>query len=427
MGFFDFMRSGNKIKVEETAEPQSMGSVEVNLVREKVMEYISEQMEKEREKTKELYVKIKDDFRQIKKLNNELWEKKFKSGERMDVPINMIKDNYAKKTLSLMNNAPEINTFDYSDINTFCSSTDRILKEMRNLPAKQVVLLSNYFKGQTSKIIKTLKSIEDRKKEMEELLQGKALFIDGEINTRNDKIFQLIKRVKDLESQEKTLTEKIENKKNEVTEKEKEINDFLKGKEFSDYENLGTEASDFEKERMKIEADIRDEISGVKRPLKKLEHNLRTNRSITKDKLLLCSKISKSPLKVLLENGDSVLKEALVKLREINMKDDEKIHVEELVTKINNGYISKLIDKYKWTEVQIADRKEEEGKSDILERKATKQRELENKKKEVTEFEKDKEKIVINKNETSETVTEEIKKLEELVLREINLKVEITF
>ncbi|MCK5023022.1 MAG: hypothetical protein KAS04_02520, partial [Candidatus Aenigmarchaeota archaeon] len=294
-------------------------------------------------------------------------------------------------------------------------------------PAKQVVLLSNYFKGQTSKIIKTLKSIEDRKKEMEELLQGKALFIDGEINTRNDKIFQLIKRVKDLESQEKTLTEKIENKKNEVTEKEKEINDFLKGKEFSDYENLGTEASDFEKERMKIEADIRDEISGVKRPLKKLEHNLRTNRSITKDKLLLCSKISKSPLKVLLENGDSVLKEALVKLREINMKDDEKIHVEELVTKINNGYISKLIDKYKWTEVQIADRKEEEGKSDILERKATKQRELENKKKEVTEFEKDKEKIVINKNETSETVTEEIKKLEELVLREINLKVEITF
>ncbi|MCK5019201.1 MAG: hypothetical protein KAS32_19230, partial [Candidatus Peribacteraceae bacterium] len=133
MGFFDFMRSGNKIKVEETAEPQSMGSVEVNLVREKVMEYISEQMEKEREKTKELYVKIKDDFRQIKKLNNELWEKKFKSGERMDVPINMIKDNYAKKTLSLMNNAPEINTFDYSDINTFCSSTDRILKEMRNL------------------------------------------------------------------------------------------------------------------------------------------------------------------------------------------------------------------------------------------------------------------------------------------------------
>ncbi|MEE9323038.1 MAG: hypothetical protein V3U72_00685, partial [Candidatus Aenigmarchaeota archaeon] len=329
MGFFDFLRG----KEEEAPEQlQDMGSVELGSVKETVEKSISEKLSMERERVKELYAKIREDFREIKKLNNELSGKAFKSGQRMDAPVNMVKDNYVRKTISLLNNVPAVSNFEHKEIMDFCSGTGKILKGMQKLPPKQTILLSKYFKSEALKIIKTLKNIENRRKEMESLLKGKALWFEGEINSRIDRIFELIKRSKDLEMQENMLREKIKTKKSEKKEKERELNEFLSGDDYKGFESLGSEVKGLEKERSEIENEIREEMSGIKRPLKKLEYTVKHDERISREKRSLFSRISHSPVKILFQDqGDSILMEALAKLRELRLKDNEKERVEGLI------------------------------------------------------------------------------------------------
>lgn len=417
MGFFDFLKG----KEEVPEQPQDIGSVELANVKERVEQNISENLLKERERAKELYSKIKEKFREVKKLNNELSGKNFKSGQRMDAPVNMIKDNYVKKTLSFLNNIPAVDNFEYSEITDFCSGTENILKDLRNIPPRQVVMLSKYFKGETSKIVKILKEIEDMKKEMKSVLDGKALWIGGEVNSKINSIFEMQRRSEDLKKQENTLLEKIKEKEKEVLEREKELREFASSKELKDFEGLSSEIKDLESEKSKIENEIREELSGVKRPLKKLEYSLKQEGG--KDSL---SKVSHSPMKSLfMEQGDSLLKEALVKLRELRLKDNEKERVEELITKIENGYISKLRDRYMWLENEIREKKGKEESSKVPDKKLSKERETENLKKQILEFEREREKIAINRKETSKSIEDGKKELEDTIRKEINVNLNI--
>jgi hypothetical protein len=417
MGFFDFLRG----KEEVPEEPQDIGSVELASVKEKVEGAISSDISKERERVRELYSKMKEDFREVKKLNSELSGREFKSGQRVDAPVNMIKDNYVRKTLSLLNNVPVVSGFEHREITDFCSGTGKILKSLRDIPAKQAVLLSRYFKGETSRIIRTLKEIEGRRKEMESLLKGKALWLEGEINSKIEGILELIKRSEDLEKQEETLRGKIRTKEREWKEKENELKEFVSGEEFRGFEGLGSEIQRLEKERVEIANELREELSGVKRPLKKLEYTLK--REGGKSAL---SRVAHSPMKVLFqEQGDSILMEALVRLRDLNLKDNEKERVEELIKKVELGYLSKLKDRYNWLESEIREKKGREEKSDVLDRKKGMEREMENLKREVLDYGKEREKISKNREETSESIEKEKEELEETLHKEINIKFNI--
>ncbi|MCK4335526.1 MAG: hypothetical protein KAW40_02255, partial [Candidatus Aenigmarchaeota archaeon] len=166
---------------------------------------------------------------------------------------------------------------------------------------------------------------------------------------------------------------------------------------------------------------IREELSGVKRPLKKLEYSLK--REGGKSAL---SRVAHSPMKTLSqEQGDSLLMEALVKLRDLNLKDNEKERVEELIKKVELGYLSRLKDRYKFLESEIREKKGKEEKSDVLERKKAKEREMENLKREILEHEKEREKIARNREETSKSIGKEKKELEETLHKEINIKLNI--
>lgn len=417
MGFFDFLKG----KEEVPEEPEDMGSVELGSVKEKVEGAISGDISKERERVRKLYSKIKEDFREVKKLNGELSGKEFKSGQRVDAPVNMIKDNYVRKTISLLNNIPAVSSFEYKEVTDFCSGTGKILKNLRDIPPKQAVLLSRYFKGETSKIIRTLKEIEERKNEMESLLKGKSLLLEGEINSRVDRISGLMKRSEDLKKQEETLREKIKAKEKEWKEKEKELKEFVSGEEFRGFEGLGSEIQKLEKERTEIANELREELSGVKRPFKKLEYSLKQEGGKS-----ALSRVAHSPMKTLFQDqGDSLLMEALVRLRDLNLKDNEKERVEELIKKVELGYLSKLKDRYKFLEGEVKEKKEKGEKSDIPEKKKAKERETENLEREILDYEKEREKIAKNREETRESIEKEKVELEETIQKEINIKLNI--
>jgi len=424
MGFLDFLKGGKKEEEKEAGPASEMGSVGIANVRGEIGKLISRKLEYERGKAKELYSRIRDDFGEVRKLNRELAGKTFESGQRMDAPVNMIKDNYTRKAVSLVGSVPAVSNFEYQEIKDFCSGVDRIMKDMQNIPTRQIVLLSKCFKGETSRIIKKLKEISMQKAGIESVLEGKALWLDWEMNARTDRIFGLLRKTKDLEKQQSILAEKMTAKEKEAKEKERELKEFVKGREFDEFRKLGDNAREVEAERNGIESEIREELTGVKRPLKKLEYE---SRQKGREKDLVFSRISHSPMKVLFQDqGDSVLRTALIRLRELKLKDNEKERVEELITKIENGYISKLVDRYKWLEGQAKEKKRAEEKSDVPERKKTKERELENLKKEIVEYGREKERTEKHSKETFERIGMEKEELEYVITREINTKMDVT-
>jgi hypothetical protein len=358
----------------------------------------------------------------VKKLNNSLWDKTFEKDQKIYTPVNMVKDNYVKKSLSLLNNVPAIQNFDYSEINDFCSGTEKVLKDMKNIPPKQAVLLSKYFKGETSRIIKTLKDIENMKGKIKSVLDGKALWLGGEVDSRIERIHGLESKVNDLKKQETTLLEKTKMREKESKEKNRELERFLSGKDFREFEDLGSEIKRLEMEKSNTENELREELAGVKRPLKKLEYSLKQEG---KEKSSLV-KAAHSPMKVLFrEQGEVFLKEALVKLRELMLKDNEKERVEELITKIDNNYIAELRDRYKFLEGDIEDKRERKQTSDAVEKKKTKEREIENLKKEILDYEKERQKISEGMKETTDEIDKEKRKLEEILLAEMEVKIRI--
>ena len=419
MGFFDFLRGK-----DELPQPEDAGRVELVKVKELVEKSVSGELRRERKKAEDLYAKIREGIREIKKLNARLAEKKFEENEKIYTPVNMVKDNYVRKTSSMLNSVPLIENFTYSEITDFCSGMSKILNEVQNIPPKQAVLLSRYFKNETSRIIKILKEISEAGKDMRSLLDKSRLRLENEINSRIDRILGLKRKLTDLEKEEKLLLEKTESKKREIEERERELKTFLSGEEHSRLEKLQNEIKKLREEKDELEREIRDSLSGIKRPLKKLDHSLKNEKD--KEKRSILSKVTHSPFKTLfLEQGDSMLLEALAKLREFDLKDSERERVEELSKKIELGYISKLRDRYKWLESEIAEKEEEMRSSDFQERVKGMEREIENLKHQISELKKERKRVEEIRDDVTKEISKEKTDLESLLLREINKKLDI--
>jgi len=427
MGFFGFLR---KVKpadaVSEVLADAEAKETSFEDASETVRKRLSDRMARESERAEELYDMIKENLIQIRKTNSELRGKKFESGQRIDAPVNMIKDNYVKKSISLLGSIPNVDNFEYDEVTGFCSASEKILSDLMNIPPKQALLLSRYFKGETSKMIRLLKEADERRKEMSSLLRGSAIGLYSRVNAGVAGITGLLEKSKDLGTSEKKLREKIADRQKDIEGRRSAMESLLSGEESRKHAELGEEIKRMEHDRSELGNKLNDELSGLKRPVKKLEHSA-AKETKDKEKLALYSRLSHSPLKVLLqEQGDSLIMDALGKLRELGLKDEDREHVEELAKKIELGYLSKLADKYKWLDGEIADRKSAFEKSEFPERHKKHEREIENLGREISEMTNDLEKILKAKSDTRDKIKAEKSKLEGMILKEAGIRLDIT-
>jgi predicted RNase H-like nuclease (RuvC/YqgF family) len=131
-------------------------------------------------------------------------------------------------------------------------------------------------------------------------------------------------------------------------------------------------------------------------------------------------------MKVLMEEqGDALLMEALEKLRDIGLKDEERERVEELMKKIELGYISELTDKYKWLETELAEKRKEFEKSAFPEKNKKHEREIENLRRGISELEKEAGKVSKSMAELAGKTSSEKGELEEMVMKETGLRLNI--
>lgn len=436
MGVFGFLRKGKKAEAGKEKAPAASSipahdgtaTAEVRLddVMKVIEGHISGRLSNEMIKAQKLYDKINSGLAEARKHAGELEKKKFEAGDKTYAVVNMTKDNYVKKANSLISGLPRINNFNYDETSAFCSGAMKILHELLNIPPKQAILLTRYFKKEASRIITTLKETEVASKEMETLLQQSMLRFYISANRSLADVWQLVYKAEDLESRTQKINDKIKARKLELREKEKEAEAFTSGEESGKFRRLDEEIKKLETERTELGNKISEELSAIKRPLKKLEHAASSEGAKEKEKLSLYSRISHSPMKVLMqEQGDALLMEALERLREVGLKDEERERVEELIKKIGLGYLSKFTDKYKWLEAEIAEKRKDFEKSEVPEKHKKHERETEHLKREISELEKETERISKSKAELAGKIKSGKEKLEEMALKEADIRLSI--
>jgi hypothetical protein len=428
MGLFGFLRKGKKEEIAATPLPAGeTREVGFDSVRTALEQHLAAKMAGERESAEELYDRIKNNLVHIRKLAGELEKKNFESGEKIYAPVNMTKNNYVKKAISLLGSVPAVERFDYAEISDFSRRTGKTLTELMHIPPKQAILLTRYFKKESYGIITLLKETEEKRKAMDSLLQDSALKIAGEIGAGVDSLAELLEKAQDFERHELALSTKIRDKKKELEEKEREREALVAGSESAGFRQIEEELRKLENERSSIAGKLNNELSAIKRPMKKLEHAAASRGGVLdKEQIALFSRISHSPMKVLMqEQGDSLILNALVRLRGLGLKDAEKEHTEELIKKIELGYLSELADKYKWLEGEIAEKKAKFEKSDVPERRKKKEREAESLRHEIAELKKEMERFSKGRAETMEKTEAEKKKLEEALLNRANIRMSI--
>jgi chromosome segregation ATPase len=182
-------------------------------------------------------------------------------------------------------------------------------------------------------------------------------------------------------------------------------------------------------ERERMENELREEFSSVKRPLKKYEHILRNDRSIQREKRISFEKIMHSPVKAILsEGGESVLKEMIsrveeaIESRKISLKESEEKKFTEFSESVREGRISELRKKHAELGGRIEESEREKEKENVSDEREKIKREIEHLENEISEYWRNLDNIKKGKDSVKKEILEEKENLEKMIEREIGKK-----
>ncbi len=427
MGFFDFL----KRKEERTEEPVVEAKpVRIGLesVEERMGEEISGRLSQEREKARELYAKIRANFREIKRISKELEEKKFEEGERLYSAVNMIKNNYVNRVFGLLGGVPVVEKMEHEELKDFCSKVSGVLENMKKVPPKQAVMLSKYFRKEASRIVKILKDIEGDVKEMKDLLsEGRSIPFLNRIRSEVNILKEKRRRFGDLKREEEVLREKIEKLRSERDEREKDLENLMKSEDYREVIGVREKIEKLKQEKENVMNEIREEFSSVKRPLKKYEHVFKNNPSIPREKRVSFEKLLHSPVKFTLRGEESVLKEIISRVSEslergeIKLKESELRRFREFSRKVEGGWVSKLKRRYEeiGKEMEEIERRKDAG---VLNEREKIRREIEHLEHEISEYERNLENILKGKESAKSEIRRVKGELEKMIERETGKK-----
>lgn len=393
MGFFDrFKNQEEKIK-----------KFEVNI--NSLEKWFQEKFSSEIENSKKDSDKIKaETIRLLKETRihlDKLEKASFEKNDKMFSAVNMLKDSFVKSSkLSLYK----------LEKDTSLTTIKSVIAEVNNISPKQAISLSNYFKAYMADIINNVKKASDNLKKLDDY---KILIVQEKLMK-----FLEIKKEKTNDN-EKIIISKIDVK-SRIEELKKDIESLIEDKEIlsqsEESRKLKNEKISLVNKKNKIEKLellIKEKLSPLKRPLKKLEHQ-------AKDKLI--EDLIHSPFKTFLNNDiNPVISKLKENLYNLNLKENEMKKLEEFFSvdlsqyKLKYINLKQNIEKIK--ELISESKLEEKIKSieNLIKRKENQIKELE------------KEIVSLNKRyEENKKILEENKKdFENYILNKLNIELKI--
>ncbi len=432
MGFLDIFRKKEE-PPEEPAEEGKPVSVKLDSLESRVKEIISGRLEREKREAEEIYGEIKEHFSGIKELNSFLEAKSFEKQDRTYAKINMIKNNYVKRSYSLLGSVPSLGRMGYEELKSFHEKAGKIASDLKNTDPKQAFLLSRYFKHETGEIIKKLKSIEDSLSSLNSIIGsgGGAMWLEKEISGAVKSISGQKERVSEMEEKLEEFGKRKDNLEKMLDSEKEKLKQFTESGVYKRMTAIEEKIEESKEQRKELEAEIRNRLSEIKRPMKKIEYFMRTEegeKGIAED----FDRILHSPTKTFLsEGGENKLGSVLRKTKElmdqekVSLKGSDKEHVLDLLMEAEKETFSALKKKYSEISGELDSMIKERKSSKATEEKDRKEKEIGGMERDISETEKEIEDLSDALESEKEKTKDMIKDLEKLLEEKLKRKFEV--
>ncbi len=208
-----------------------------------------------------------------------LGRQSFDPQDKTYAKVNMAKNTFVNKALSGLNGIARPR--EDSDYDGLCGLRDGALSALDSIKKatpKQAVLISNYFKKQSSEMVAGIKELESSVAVLSQLIDGDAKLLksvkEAKDNAARLAELEVERRVDDINLSKASVSEYAIG--NRISAKQKELDALLDSDEWKAYaESLGRLA-ELEARMKSAEQDANNRLSVLRRPMKKLSHDRRT-------------------------------------------------------------------------------------------------------------------------------------------------------
>ncbi len=434
MGFFGFLKKEKKPEVVETPS-EEVSKVGISEIQEWFEKSFKDDIDKSKSQGRDLYQDVMNSFLDVRDAFHVLESTKFDGRERIHAAANMIKNSFVKKTYPMIANIERISrevNINYSGLDSFRADASKTLKDLKSTTPKQAVLISRYFKKQSEPIVVKMKETGEKIDALKKWLDEDVILrLADDVKNKMKEQLSDVEQLKSLEKRKEEIKKEIKSLKDKKQERESGFLEILKGKEWEEFNTMGKELKNVKNEILKIEYELTNELSPMKRPLKKLEHLLKKQDILFNHKGFLRGFLQDPFESVKTKNGEDSLRRFLFTMnkmvhdRKIDLKEKEREKLDSLLEKMARD-IPEMKRKYK----ELMDTKEHMEKtleelSSIVKDKKEFENEIEGYSKDISEMENEAKSIVREQEKLKERIEKERKDLEKLILKDTGREVEI--
>jgi len=433
MGFLDFIRK-EKPEVREKP-PEETSKVRIGEIQGWFSRSFREDIDKAKSHGRDLHQDVMDSFSGIKDSLRALESARFDGKERIHAAANMTKDSFVKKVYPLIANIERVSrevSMSYSGLESFRMDASKTLEDLRSTTPKHAVLLTRYFKRESDPVVNKIKETEGRINNLKKWLDDDVILrLAEDVEKRKKEQLSDMEQLKSLEKRKEEIKKETKELREKKQEKESEFLELLKGKNWNEFNTLDKELKNIKDEILKIEYRIVNELSPMKRPLKKLEHTLRKQDLLFNHKGFLRGFLKDPFESIKTKNGEESLRRFLFTLnkmvhdKKIDLKEKEREKLERIMERMERD-IPELKRKYsEFRETKEHMEKALEELSTIVKKKHGLESEVEGHAKNISSIEEEAKGIAREEENLKEKTKKERKALEELILKRTGREVQI--
>jgi predicted nuclease with TOPRIM domain len=338
------------LKKKKPEHAEELETIEVGLeeLREWFDQSMADLIRDKRKESEERYNRVVEHIDHIKQGLVKLDRARITSSERVHIASNMIKESFVKKNYNVVTSLVSFTQQgfrpEYQYFWEFHQKGLQAMKDLKDSTPKQTILLSRYFKRESGELVDSIKKAEDALKEFGEYLKldSGAFGIKERIRRMVSESESIMEEESRLDSRARDLKSEIERSRERKAALEKEYLDLLKSKDWNKVNKLEDEIKQEKEKLSNSEVRIVTELSSVRRPLKKIEHDLarfgklspiqkNTLRDFIRDPLK--SIVSGSGEKDLLKTLKSIKKQ--IDSNKVDLKDREQLQVDDLLERLD--------------------------------------------------------------------------------------------
>lgn len=237
---------------------------------------LSERLAAVEGRTEELFDAIISKKDSLREKIGSLGGQSFDPHDKTYAKVNMAKDAFVKKALAELNcirQPAEMN--DHRMLSDFSGGVLSAVDSIKNATPKQAILISNYFKKQSSEMVAAIKELESAASELSRFLKfdGALLKHVREAKDGAARLAELDarRRVDDINLSKASVQEAAIG--NKSATKRKELDLLMQSDEWKLYAESLNRISELESGMKSMEQDANNMLSVLRKPMKKLSHD----------------------------------------------------------------------------------------------------------------------------------------------------------